>query len=136
MTHKRTGLRKPKNHLKTWSGPAAKSWTRRLTPRLAVGLVDEDLPAGKEGGRKSWYLSLTADPDLLKTLGPVKGIPRKGNTVLLFEDDVIALVQHLADAELVMVDDDGRIVNGQAVRWEEARPKRSRSNAKRKGKPA
>jgi hypothetical protein len=99
---------------------------RRLTPRLRVGMVDEELPFGTEGGRKSWYLSLTADPDLLETLGPVKGTPRKGKTVLLFEDDVIALVQHLADAELVMVDDDGRIVNGQALLWEEARPKRSR----------
>jgi len=121
--HKRTGLRKPKKFLKTWNDP---DHTRRLTPRLSVGMVDEALPMGKEGGRKSWYLSLTLDPDLLKTLGPVKGIPRKGKSVLLFEDDVIALVQHLADAELVMVDDDGRIVNGQAVQWEDARPKRSR----------
>jgi hypothetical protein len=122
--HKRTGLRKPKNYLKTWSPRTAKDWTRRLTPRLSVGMVDEEIPFGKEGGRKSWYLSVTVDPDLLKTLGPVKGTPRKGKTVLLFEDDVIALVQHLADAELVMVDDDGRIVSGQAVLWEEARSRR------------
>lgn len=100
-------------------------------------MVDEALPMGKEGGHKSWYLSLSADPDLLKTLGPVKGTPRKGKTVLLFEDDVIALVQHLADAELVMVDDDGRIVNGQALEWDDAaRRKRSRRKARPKGRPS
>ena len=59
MTHKRTGLRKPKAHLKTWADP---DWTRRLTPRLRVGMVDEELPVGKEGGRKSWYLTLTQSP--------------------------------------------------------------------------
>lgn len=94
-------------------------------------MVDEALPMGKEGGRKSWYLSLTADPDLLKTLGPVKGIPRKGKTVLLFEDDVIALVQHLADAELVMMDDAGRILNGPAHEWENPLRRRPRRKAKR-----
>jgi hypothetical protein len=54
---KRTGLRKPKKYLKTWDD---ESWTCRLTPRLSVGMVDEDLPYGKEGGRKSWYLKLTS----------------------------------------------------------------------------
>src|SRR5690349_5932340 len=108
--HKRTGLRKPKHYLKTWPD---RDFTRRVSPRLHVGLVDEELPFGKEGGRKSWYLSLTQDPDLLKALGPVKGAPRKGKTVLLFEDDVIALVQFLADAELIVPDErTGRVMNG------------------------
>jgi hypothetical protein len=115
--HKRTGLRKPKNYLKTWGD---KDFTRRVSPRLSVGMVDEELPFGKEGGRKSWYLSLTQDPDLLKALGPVKGRPTQGTTLLLFEDDVIALVQHLADTGLVMLDDAGRILNGPALEYEDA----------------
>ena len=106
---KRTGLRKPKNFLKTWNDPG---WTRPLTSRLRVGIVDEELPYGLEGGRKSWFLSLTQYPDLLKTLGPVKGIPKRGKTLLLFEDDVVALARHLADSELVVEDDAGRLVNG------------------------
>jgi hypothetical protein len=126
--HKRTGLRKPKHYLKTWS---AKDWTRRVSPRLRVGMVDEELPFGTEGGRKSWYLTLTQDPDLLKTLGPVKGTPKKGTTLLLFEDDVIALVQHLADGELVMVDEDGRVVNGPAHIYEDAARRRRKARAKR-----
>ena len=110
--HKRTGLRKPKHHLKTWDD---KSWTRRLTPRLRVGMVDEELPFGKEGGRKSWELTLTQEPDLLRTLGPVKGTPRTGTTLLLFEDDVLALVRHVAMSGLIVMDDDGNLENGFAV---------------------
>ncbi len=115
--HKRTGLRKPTNYLKTWDDS---SGTRRLSPRLSVGRVEE-LPFGKEGGRKSWYLTITQDTDLLKTLGPVKGVPKKGKTLLLFEDDVVALVQHLADSELVVMDEAGQLQNGPAVEWDEAR---------------
>jgi hypothetical protein len=104
---KRTGLRKPLNYLKMWDDP---DWSRRITPRLHVGMVDEELPFGKEGGRKSWYIALTQHPDLLKKLGPVKGLPKKGTTLLLFEDDVVALVEHLCNA-LVEFNDDGRAVN-------------------------
>lgn len=129
MAHKRTGLRRPKNCLKVWS---AKDWTRRLTPRLAVGMVDEDLPFGKEGGRKFWYLLLTQDPDLLTTLGPVRGTPKKGKKLLLFEDDVVALCQHLALSGLIAVDDDGLPVNGPAVGWEDLpAKKRARRKTKR-----
>ena len=71
--HKRTGCRKPKNYLKVWSPKSAKDLTKRLTPRLSVGMVDEELPYGKEGGRKSWYLTLTSD--LITRLGPVHGAP-------------------------------------------------------------
>jgi hypothetical protein len=127
--HKRTGLRKPKKYLKTWSGRTSKDWTRRLTPRLSVGMVDEGLPFGKEGGRKSWYLSLTLDPDLLKTHGPVKGVPREGKTVLLFEDDVIALVQHLIDSEMVLPGEDDRVLNGDAHRWDDAKRRKRRGRA-------
>jgi hypothetical protein len=98
-------------------------------------MVDEDLPFGREGGRKSWYLSLTQDEDLLKTLGPVKGIPKKGKTLLLFEDDVVALVQHLVLADLVDMDEQGRIVNGPAREWEELRAmKQARRKRKRQAK--
>jgi hypothetical protein len=93
--HKRTGLRRPKNYLKVWGD---KNWTRRLTPRLSVGRVDEALPCGG-GGRKPWYLLLTQDPDLLKTLGPVRGAPKNGTNLLLSEDDVVALVQYLLEPQ-------------------------------------
>jgi hypothetical protein len=115
--HKRTGCGKPPNYLKMW---ADKSWSKRITKRLHVGIVDEELPFGREGGRKSWYIALTQDPDLLKKLGPVKGLPKNGTTMLL-EDDVIALVQYLLDG-LVEFDADGRVVNSAAVDWSEPEP--------------
>lgn len=127
--HKRTGLRKPKNHLKTWGD---KEWTRRLTPRFSVGMVDEDLPYGKEGGRKSWYLSLTQDKDLLTTLGPVVGAPEKGKTLLLFEDDVVALVRHLEATGLIAMTESGRLVNGRAMEYEGDHPHRARNRSKAK----
>jgi hypothetical protein len=109
---KRTGLRKPKSHLKMWGDP---DWTRQITPRLHVGMVDEELPErerGKLWDRKSWFIALTQHPDLLKKYGPVKDLPKTGTTMLLFEDDVVALVEHLFDAGLVDFDQDGRVVNG------------------------
>jgi hypothetical protein len=97
-----------------------------VSPRLRVGMVGEELPFGEEGGRKSWYLSLTQSPDLLKVLGPVRGVPRVGKTLLLFEDDVVALVQYLVDSQLVLPDERGRVLNGDAHFWEEARRKTAR----------
>jgi hypothetical protein len=128
--HTRTGLRKPKNFLKTW---ADKDATRRLTPRLRVGVVDEDLPFGKEGGRKSWYLSVTQDPDLVETLGPVHGLPKRGKTLLLFEDDVVALVRHVIDNDLVAVDYDHQVSNLPALIWDHAE-KRRRAMARKKAR--
>jgi hypothetical protein len=110
--HKRTGCRKPKNYLKVG---VDKDYTKPLTPRLSVGMVDEELPVGKEGGRKSWYLTLTSD--LLTQLGPVHGA-RKRDTILLFEDDVVALVKHVFDAWLIAITDDGEVVNEEAVQYE------------------
>ncbi len=130
---RRTGLRTPVNYLKVW---ASSDWTRRLTPRLRVAMVDEELPPDKVGGRKSWYLALTQDRDLLKALGPVHGVRKNGKTLLLFEDDVVALVQHLMDAGLVQ-SDDGRVVNGPAAEREEllgllaARHRRAKGRVKR-----
>lgn len=126
---KRTGLRKPKRHLKTWGQG---EWTRRLTPRLKVGMVDEDLPVGTEGGRKSWYLTLTQDADLLEKLGPVKGVPTKGKTLLLFEDDVVALVRHLDQRDLVIPNERGNLVNGPAQEWNEIETFRSQVQASKK----
>jgi hypothetical protein len=99
-----------------WADP---SWTRRLTPRLSVAMVDEELPFGREGGRKSWYLAVTGDRDLVREWGPVPGLPTKGNTLLLFEDDLVALVQHLFDGNLIEFDEDGRAINGKAHEFEE-----------------
>jgi len=110
--HKRTGCRKPKNYLKVFGD---KCYTKLLTPRLTVGMVDEELPVGKEGGRKSWYLALTSD--LLTRLGPVHGAPER-DTILLFEDDVVALVKHVLDCWLIAITDEGEVVNEEAVQYE------------------
>jgi hypothetical protein len=83
-------------------------------------MVDEDLPFAEEGGRKSWYLHLHQQPDLLQSVGPVRGAPRNGVGLLLFEEDVVPLVQYLADSELVMPDNAGRIRNGPALEWDES----------------
>jgi hypothetical protein len=103
--HYRTGLRRPLKYLKMWGDPA---WSRRLTRRLHIGMVDEELPVGQEGGRKSWYLALTQPENLAATLGPVRRVP-KGHTLLLFEDDVVALTQYLHDVVgTLLLDEDGR----------------------------
>jgi hypothetical protein len=97
--------------LKMWDDP---DWSRRITPRLHVGMVDEELPEserGKKWKRKSWYITLTQNPDLLKKIGQVKGLPKTGTTLLLFEDDVIALVDHVCQCGLVE-SDGGRVRNG------------------------
>ena len=54
-----------------------------------------------------------AEPNLLKTFGPVRGLPKGPASILLFEDDVVALVQHLSESELVVYDKStGRMGNG------------------------
>ena len=77
-------------------------------------MVDEDLPYGKEGGRKSWYLTVTQDRDLLTELGPVVGVPKKGARP---SDDVVALVTHLMLTDLIVADGEGSALNGPAVDW-------------------
>jgi hypothetical protein len=114
-SHKRTGLRKPQQHLKAW---ADREWSRALTPRLSVAMVDEELPVGMEGGRKSWYIALTQHHDVLTEVGPVHGLSGSGKMMLLFEDDIVALVQYLVDVHLVDMDDDGLIFNTEAEKDE------------------
>ena len=63
----------------------------------------------------------------------MRGAPKKGTTLLLFEGDVLALTQYVERHNLVIIDDEGRLVNGPA--WEDElirkRPRRKRkaSNA-------
>ena len=92
----------------------SRDWSRRITPRLHVGMVDEELPEnerGKKWKHKSWYIALTQHPDLLKQLGPVKSLLKTGTTLLLFENDVIAFVEQVTECGLVVWDDGGRIMN-------------------------
>jgi len=113
----------------------SRGWTRRLTPRLSVGMVDEwiDTNEGSQA-RTSCYVAIIQDRDLLKRLGPVRGVPRAGKTLLLFEDDVVALVQYLVDGDLVRPDDEGRVRNGPAEDWQFAlqEPKRLRQRPLRR----
>lgn len=134
--YRRTGCRKPLNHLKVWSPRSAASWTRRVTPRLHVSMVDEELPyrdtddsRNPDRIRKSWYLALTQDRDLAKELGPVWGLPKKGKTLLLFEDDLIALVQYLIDGDLIG-SENGTVFNALAEEFEEGVFERSQAQAK------
>ena len=124
MAPKRTVFRKPKNYLKVWSPVSAPDWTKSLTPRLHVGRVDEHLPVGKEGTRKSWYLLLTQRPNLLATLGPVQGAPDEGTSLLLFEDDVVALCRYLLESELVVLTQTD-VVNGPVAEFDMRTPPRA-----------
>ena len=90
-----------------------------------------ELPFGREGGRKSWYLTLTQDRDLFTELGPVHGAPTDGRTILLFDDDVVAL-NHLANSDLVAMDGAGRLVNLLGMEWEQAKKTPTRRRAKRR----
>jgi hypothetical protein len=59
----------------------------------------------------------------------VHGAPKRGKTLLLFEDDVVALARYLVEGELVVTDDAGEPVNGPAFFWELARRSRQKRSA-------
>ena len=108
MTKKcRHGLTDGCGQLKMWGDF---DWSYQLTPTLHVGMVDECMRFGHEGGRKPWNISLT----LPKAITPrdVDGLPKKGTSVLLSEGDVVAMVRYLLEGFLVQFDDDGQPVNG------------------------
>jgi len=107
-------------------------FSRRVTRRLHVGMVDEWLNESERGvkwNHKSWYLALTQRDDLLKKLGGVRGLPKHERALLLFEDDVVALVQYLFDSGLIDFDDDGRVVNVMAVEDAKRKPIKPLSKA-------
>lgn len=82
--------------LKAWDDP---DWTRALGPNLVVSRVDEDIPTDEQSSqRKPWCIALTQQPGVLDKLGGVRGLPA-GNTVLLSERDVMALMQYLTDPQ-------------------------------------
>lgn len=114
----RTGLRKPPHRLKAWAGT---EYQRRITPRLRAAMVDEDRLSADDLAtkRKSWYVAITQDRDLTQTLGPVHGLPKRGHTMLLFEDDVIALVEYLIDINRIAIANDGTITNEPAALFAE-----------------
>lgn len=89
--------------LKTW---ADGDWTKRLTKTLTVGMVDDDQGAGEI--YKPWYISLTQIPDALAKQ-KVRGLPRTGKSILLTAADVVTLVKHLLESELVRLTEAGPI---------------------------
>ena len=89
-------------------------WTRSVTPTLHVSRVDQNLDVNTQVDRKPWYLALTQNPDRLSALGSVRGLPPSGKTLLLFEDEVVALCTYLMESGLVTLTDDG-LVNGPAL---------------------
>ena len=97
---KHTSRRYP---LKAWNDPA---WKRKLSAHFTVSRVDEDIPAAEQGReRKPWYIALTQKPALLDVVGDVPGLP-EGTTMLLSEDDVIALVRYLTEPQTALFVDD------------------------------
>jgi hypothetical protein len=91
-------MKKPKYPLKAWGDPA---WRRKLST-VIVSRVDEDIPTEKQKPiRKPWFVALTQKPDLLTKVGGIVGLPA-GNTVLLSERDVLALVQYLFEPQTVV----------------------------------
>jgi hypothetical protein len=88
--------------------------------------------------RTSWYLRLSQPKSVAKTLGSIRLMPESKvrTSLVLFEDDVLALVEHLLIYRYVEVisDKDGfehTIENGPAVSWERSH----QPEKKRKKKP-
>jgi len=92
--------------LKAWGDEA---WRRKLTKTLSVARVDDDVPGEElKGQRKPWFLALTQKTNLLEELGGVRGLP-EGHTMLLSEDDVVALVRYLFEPQIAMWVDEPEI---------------------------
>jgi hypothetical protein len=82
--------------LKAWDD---ETWKRKLSKTLTVSRVDENIPTKKmRSARKPWYLALTQQPET--NVADIKGLP-KGHTLLLSEDDVLALVRYLLEPQVV-----------------------------------
>ena len=82
--------------LKVWDDPA---WRRRLGKTLTVARVDEEIPTERQGQRrKPWYIALTRTPGALLARRSVFGLP-DGQTLLLSEAEVIALVRYLFEPQ-------------------------------------
>ena len=87
---------------KAWSDPA---WQRKLSKTLIVSRVDESIPGDKlKGKRKPWYIALTQEPEMLKEVGGVRHLP-DGKTLVLSEDDIVALVRYLVEPQTVLWSD-------------------------------
>jgi hypothetical protein len=88
-----------KHQLKAWNDP---EWQRKLSKTLTVSRVDEDIPTETQPRvRKPWFIALTQKPELLAKVGGVDGVPA-GHTLLLSEDDVVALVRYLLEPQTVV----------------------------------
>lgn len=90
--------------LKVWGDSA---WQRKLTASLSVSRVDEDIPTAEQGrARKPWYITLTQQPQqVLDDAGGIQEL-QAGTTMLLSEDDVLALVRYLVESQTVVYADD------------------------------
>lgn len=135
---KNTKATKPiasKYPLKAWGDPL---WQRRLSETLTVSRVDEDIPTDKQKPiRKPWFVALTRTGD---SPPPVSGVP-DGDTVLLSEGEVLALVAYLFEPQtaawvdnpsvsergehrlfpqpgMVWMSDSGEFVNGELLNGE------------------
>jgi hypothetical protein len=94
--HRRRGERR---QLKAWSDPA---WQRKLSKTLTVSRVDENIPGtALKRKRKPWFVALTQNPERLTEVGSIGGLPA-GTTMLLSEQDVLALVHYLLEPQTAM----------------------------------
>ena len=85
--------------LKAWGDPA---WMRQVTKTLTASRVDADIPTERQKkDRKPWYIALTQKPNLLDEVGGVSGLPA-GDTILLSEHDVLALVRYLLEPQTAL----------------------------------
>jgi hypothetical protein len=89
--------------LKAWGGRReSHPWQRKLSQTLTVSRVDENIPVEKQTRlRKPWFIALTQKPNLLTTAGGVLHLPA-GDTLLLSEDDVVALVGYLLEPQTAL----------------------------------
>src|SRR3954471_1026790 len=88
----------PKCPMKAWRD---KDWNRKLSDTLTVARVDENIPTHEQGRRrKPWYVALTQQPET--DVADIHGVPKDGRTLLLSEDDAVALVKYLLEPQVVV----------------------------------
>ena len=104
---------------------------RKLSKTLTISRVDEELPVSMTK-RKPWYLALTQHPDRFAKVGGVDGVP-PGKTLLMSEDEVVALVDYLLESETVELTETG-VINLDMKTWREANLRRQKRKTARKRK--
>src|SRR4051794_19844339 len=114
MGHRRTGLRTPENYLKVWSPVSPPDWTRtsRHGPTSA-GSMRNCRSAKRAGGSRDTCCSCSVRTCSRRSV-PFMESRTRAPSLLLFEDDLVALCRYLLESELVVLTQTD-VVNGRGV---------------------